>query len=298
VCPECNTPVTEQQAKLRRDRGFNHIRCNVCDTRIWLLDREERLVEIMPSALPEMNGAADLGRDRDTAATILKGKGATNDFDVFISCNRADEEWVYTWFLPRLEERGIHAYTGHHFSGSLSILENIRQAMDLCSKTLLVLTPRWVENEWDYFESLLLQADDPSNLHRRILLLMLEKYKPPSLSLEKHLTRLHRILDARFNKGELRAFCSELDVDYENLPGEGKESKARELVDYLKRRDRILDLVETGKRLRPDITWIETASERLLSAFNPIDFTQSGSRERESDRIINVISAWISSEKL
>ena len=53
-------------------------------------------------------------------------------------------------------------------------------------------------------------------------------------------TALRRILITRF---------------YDGLPGEGKVNKARELIDYLKRYDRMADLVRIGKLVRPDIPW-------------------------------------------
>jgi hypothetical protein len=73
----------------------------------------------------------------------------------------------------------------------------------------------------------------------------------------EQLTILRQILEKRFNKGELRTFCFELGVDYDNLPGEGKANKARELVEYAERHSLIHRLITTGKRLRPDIPWNE-----------------------------------------
>jgi len=75
----------------------------------------------------------------------------------------------------------------------------------------------------------------------------------------KLLARLRQILASRFDEGDLRTLCFDLGVEYDDLPGEGKANKARELVVYLKHRNRIGELIETGKRLRPDITWVETA---------------------------------------
>ena len=68
----------------------------------------------------------------------------------------------------------------------------------------------------------------------------------------EHLIKLHRILADRFSKGELRTLCFTLGVDYDDLPGEGKSDKARELIVYLEHRGRIPELVETGEQLRPD----------------------------------------------
>ena len=51
---------------------------------------------------------------------------------------------------------------------------------------------------------------------------------------------------------------SDLGIDYDDLPGEGKAAKARELIEYLDRRDRIRQLVIVGRELRPDISWSDT----------------------------------------
>lgn len=66
---------------------------------------------------------------------------------------------------------------------------------------------------------------------------------------------MHRILCERFDEGELRTLCFYLQIDYDNLPGVGKENKARELVVYLDRRERLSELVEAGQKQRPDIPW-------------------------------------------
>jgi hypothetical protein len=106
VCPECGTPVTDRQAQLRRERGFDWLRCNVCETRILLLDREERLVAVPPSAVPAMDRAADAGRERDAAASVLQGKIETGDFDVFL-CHNSEDKPAVKEIGERLKEQGI-----------------------------------------------------------------------------------------------------------------------------------------------------------------------------------------------
>ncbi len=78
---------------------------------------------------------------------------------------------------------------------------------------------------------------------------------------KKYLSRLRHILIARFSEGELRTLCLDLplDVDYDDLPGQGKVGKARELIGYLERRDRIPALVKLGKKRRPTVNWEEAA---------------------------------------
>ena len=69
------------------------------------------------------------------------------------------------------------------------------------------------------------------------------------------------IFTQRFDHEELRTFCFHLDVDYDDLPAEGRASKARELVKYLNRHNRIKEAIALGRSLRPDIEW-----DRLLTA--------------------------------
>lgn len=69
------------------------------------------------------------------------------------------------------------------------------------------------------------------------------------------LVGLREMLVDRFDDTELRTLCFDLDVDYDGLSGEGKADKARELIAYLARRDRLAELVERGRQARPDIPW-------------------------------------------
>ena len=75
------------------------------------------------------------------------------------------------------------------------------------------------------------------------------QYKP------EYLAELRQNLDEYFNDGELRNLCFDLDVSYDNLPGEEKASKARELVDYMKRHGQIPDLVQAAAKQRLHADW-------------------------------------------
>jgi hypothetical protein len=73
----------------------------------------------------------------------------------------------------------------------------------------------------------------------------------------KDLVQLKRILAKRFDTEELKTLCFDLQVKYDDLPGEGKSNKARELLTHLARRNRIPDLLDVGGEQRPDIDWPE-----------------------------------------
>jgi HEAT repeat protein len=69
--------------------------------------------------------------------------------------------------------------------------------------------------------------------------------------------QLRQILTERFDKGELGTLCFDLGVDYDDLPGEGNQAKAKDLVAYCERRERIDELIAIGKQQRPDVPWPE-----------------------------------------
>ena len=69
---------------------------------------------------------------------------------------------------------------------------------------------------------------------------------------------LFETLGKHFSEQELKTLCFYLDIDYDDLPGEGREDKARELVKYIERHGRIHEFVEMGKRVRPGISWNKT----------------------------------------
>lgn len=67
------------------------------------------------------------------------------------------------------------------------------------------------------------------------------------------LLALRDVLLQAFNESELRDICFSLRVDYEEIYGEGKRDKTRELILYLERRGRISELVEICRQLRPNL---------------------------------------------
>jgi len=87
----------------------------------------------------------------------------------------------------------------------------------------------------------------PGNDHQR----------PPSL--------LRQLLVDHFSLDELKTLCQDLGISFDALPGEGLEGKARELIGYLDRRDRLADLVRCGRHRRPDVDWNQVAPSLWVS---------------------------------
>ena len=76
------------------------------------------------------------------------------------------------------------------------------------------------------------------------------------------LTKLLSILDVHFNLEELKTLCFGLGVDYENLAGETKEGKARELILHMKRNGRLPELNAHIQQKRPQLFLENMVSDR------------------------------------
>jgi len=73
----------------------------------------------------------------------------------------------------------------------------------------------------------------------------------------ERLSQLRQNLIDHFSDGELRDLCFDLGVDYENLPGQTKADKARELLSDLDHRGRIPELIQHCSMLRSNVAWQE-----------------------------------------
>ena len=74
--------------------------------------------------------------------------------------------------------------------------------------------------------------------------------KQPKLG--NQLYELADALEDHFDKSELKDLCFKLDVEYENLAGDTKRDKARELVLQLNRKGRIEELKRLCQQKRPN----------------------------------------------
>src|SRR5262249_34410239 len=103
----CGEIFTERQIQNRRDRNIDWIRCSSCDTVVSLRDRSERLTSVpAPAEVKAMNEQANRERDRQASFSVIEGKRASGDFDVFL-CHRAVDKPAVKRIGERLMERGI-----------------------------------------------------------------------------------------------------------------------------------------------------------------------------------------------
>lgn len=67
--------------------------------------------------------------------------------------------------------------------------------------------------------------------------------------------RLWQVLDEHFTFDELHNLCFALGIDFENIPGDGKKSKARGIVIYCRNRATMEQLVSMVRQERPNLGW-------------------------------------------
>ncbi len=86
-------------------------------------------------------------------------------------------------------------------------------------------------------------------------------YEPPDTATPKapdksaQQAKLRRMLTEHLDESQVRELCASLDVDYESLPGAGKDDMVGELVARLAHHGRSVELVAACMGLRPDIAW-------------------------------------------
>jgi hypothetical protein len=93
-----------------------------------------------------------------------------HSYDVFISYARTDRVWARRWLLPRLHAAGVSTHTQEQFAIGVAKLINRERAVDASYRTLIVLTPAWLEGSLNDFAAMLTQASDPARRQARLLL--------------------------------------------------------------------------------------------------------------------------------
>jgi hypothetical protein len=96
-------------------------------------------------------------------------------YDVFISYSHANQAWVRGELLPYLKSAGLRVCIDYRdFEIGAPIVTEMRRGLTDSRRTLLILTPDYLESDWTGFEQLMLQTLDPSNRQRRLIPLMRE----------------------------------------------------------------------------------------------------------------------------
>lgn len=72
----------------------------------------------------------------------------------------------------------------------------------------------------------------------------------------EQLSLLRQNIIEYFNKDELRSLCFDLGIRYDDLEGDTISRKSLALVEYLNKRQRIPQLIDTLNELRPQVEWV------------------------------------------
>lgn len=67
--------------------------------------------------------------------------------------------------------------------------------------------------------------------------------------------KLSRQLTESFNLEELADLCFQLQIPFDEISGTNLQAKARELIQYCRRRGRLGDLIRVCQELRPNASW-------------------------------------------
>ena len=80
---------------------------------------------------------------------------------------------------------------------------------------------------------------------------------------------LRKQLHALFSISELQILCVDLSIEYEDIPGNTRTDKVRELIDYTLRHGFLNELVAKVRQVRPRAKWAELTNDNPLSVIVP-----------------------------
>ena len=87
----------------------------------------------------------------------------------------------------------------------------------------------------------------------------------------RYLSALLAQMDGAFSLEEVKSLCFELGVDFDNLRGETKEGRIRDLIVQLVRRNRLPALLAALRAQRPDDAWADAPPDLDLFGDDPFD---------------------------
>jgi hypothetical protein len=101
-------------------------------------------------------------------------------YDVFIAYSSRDKAWVRRVLLKRIEQAGLRAFIDFRdFTRGAPSIKECERGVEMCGKTLLVLTPDYLQSGWADTESIMLQTLDPANRSLRLIPLLKVDCKKP-----------------------------------------------------------------------------------------------------------------------
>lgn len=110
------------------------------------------------------------------------------EYDVFISYSSHDKDWVRGELLRRIEEAELRAFIDFRdFARGAPSIKEMERGVAICRRTLVILTPAYIESEWCEIESIMVQTLSPANRDLRLIpLLKMSCEKPLRISALTH----------------------------------------------------------------------------------------------------------------
>jgi tetratricopeptide (TPR) repeat protein len=111
------------------------------------------------------------------------------EYDVFISYSSRDKDWVRSDLLDRIEKAGLRAFIDFRdFRRGAPSIQEMERGIVQSRKTVVILTPPYIESEWCEIETIMLQTLSPANRDLRLIpILKLPCNKPLRLSALTHI---------------------------------------------------------------------------------------------------------------
>lgn len=101
-------------------------------------------------------------------------------YDVFISYSSHNKEWVREWLVPQMKNAGLTVCIDHEtFEPGAPSITEIERAVLQSRKTVVILTPEYLQSEWTEFENILVQTSDPAAHQRRLVPMLLVRCELP-----------------------------------------------------------------------------------------------------------------------
>jgi serine/threonine protein kinase len=154
ACPRCHVRLSEAQVEERKLRGFDWIKCPVCEEQVATPVSRESLVEtrrlqakveeleaIIQTMRVNANQAQPSPNGADDPLDILQTKIATGEFDTFLAHKFTDESTVAV-LARELKRRGFHPWLAQEqVPPGVPFQEKIEEAIPKAKSAVIVFGP-------------------------------------------------------------------------------------------------------------------------------------------------------------
>lgn len=137
----------------------------------------------------------------------------------------------------------------------------------LVNQALALWTQVTHDNPTAISDETLVQRYDTN--HSKLRAYLIASRLPESAQRPNNILQLFRKMEPLFNESELQGLCFDLGIVYEDLNGQNRQDRLRELITYIERRQRLPELVNCCRELRPQANWDLEKLTRTNTAVQP-----------------------------